>query len=73
MDNVIFYQVLMSSNISGQVWKNNKNPHQESFLYSKKMELSNSNTKKLLIFSEKKAVLIFQETEKPKNPILILS
>ena len=31
------------------------------------MELSNSNIKKLLIFSQKKAVLIFQGTEAPKK------
>ena len=31
------------------------------------MELSNSNIKKFLIFSQKKAFLIFQETENPKK------
>ena len=31
------------------------------------MELSNSNVKKVLIFSQKKAVLIFQETETSKE------
>ena len=32
-----------------------------------KMELSNSNIKKFLIFSKKKVFLIFQETEIPKT------
>ena len=31
------------------------------------MKLSNSNIKKFVIFSQKKAILIFQETETPKN------
>ena len=31
------------------------------------MELSNSNIKKFLIFSQKKAFLIFRETETPKK------
>ena len=31
------------------------------------MELSSSNIKKFLIFSQKKAFLIFQETETPKK------
>ena len=31
------------------------------------MELSSSNIKKFLTFSQEKAVLIFQETETPKN------
>ena len=31
------------------------------------MELSNFNIKKVLIFSQKKAFLIFRETEKPTN------
>ena len=31
------------------------------------MELSNSNIKKLLTYSQKKAVLIFQETKTSKN------
>ena len=39
--------------------KNKENPPQENFLYS--------NIKKLLIFSQKKAVLIFQETETLKE------
>ena len=36
------------------------------------MELSNSNTKNFLIFSQKKAVLIFKETE-TKKKFLIFS
>ena len=33
----------------------------------KTLELSSSNTKKFLIFSQKKAFLIFQKTETPKK------
>ena len=36
------------------------------FLYLGKMELSNSNIKRL-IFCQKKTVLVFQETETPKK------
>ena len=36
---------------------------QEYFLHSRKMELPNSIIKKFLIFSQKKAVPIFQETK----------
>ena len=43
-----------------------KTPPQENLFYSGKMELCNSNFKSLLIFSQEKAVLIFQETEVPK-------
>ena len=39
--------------------KKKKNPPQENFSYSGKMELSYSNIKKFLIFSQKKAFLIF--------------
>ena len=34
------------------------------------MKLSDSNIKKLLIFSQKKAFLIFRETEAPKKNVL---
>ena len=36
-------------------------------LYSGKIELTNSNIKKFLIFSRKKAFLIFRETKTPKK------
>ena len=39
------------------------NVPQENSLYSGKMDLSNSNIKKLLTFSQKKVVFIFQETQ----------
>ena len=35
------------------------------------MELSCSNIKKFLIFSQKKAFLIFWETESPKKPFIL--
>ena len=47
--------------------KNKKNPLRENFLYSGKMKHSISNIKKFLIFSQKKAVIIFQEIETPKR------
>ena len=37
------------------------------FLIFQKIKLSGSNIKKFLIFSQKKAILIFQETETPKK------
>ena len=40
------------------------------FLTFQEMKLSSSNIKKFPIFSEKKAVLIFQETEAPKKFII---
>ena len=64
--------------LSVQARKIKKNPPREKFLSSGKVELSNSNIKKILIFqetevpkkfptiSQKKALLIFQETETPK-------
>ena len=42
------------------------NISRENFLHSRKMELSNSNVETFLIFSQKKAALISQETENPK-------
>ena len=57
----------------GAIWrtfqpklKNWKNPPWESFIYLK-IELSRSNIKKFLIFSLKRAVLIFQETQTSKK------
>ena len=44
-----------------------KDPPGENCLYSGKMELSNSNIKRFLIFSQKKSVLIFQKMENPKR------
>ena len=38
-----------------------KKPPRENFFYSGKMELHNSDFKSLLIFSQEKAVLTFQE------------
>ena len=52
---------------SAQARKNKKNPPQENFLYSGKMELSNTNIKKLFVFSQEKVVLIFRETKTPKK------
>ena len=37
------------------------------FLIFQKMELSGSNIKKFLIFSQKKTFLVFRETETPKK------
>ena len=37
------------------------------FFIIRKMKLSSSNIKKIIIFSQKKAFLIFQETETPKK------
>ena len=58
--------------------KNKKSPPHENLLYSMKMEVSNSNITKFLIFqetknlkklifSQKKAFLIFRETETLKK------
>ena len=46
------------------------NPPQQNFLYSRKMELSSSNIKRFLIFSQKKSFLIFQETKPPKKSLI---
>ena len=63
--------------------ENKNNPPRERFLYSGKMELSNSNIKKFLkfletrapekflIFSQKKACLIFRGTETPKKFVIL--
>ena len=40
----------------------------KKILIFQEMELSNSKTKKFLIFLQKKAVLIFQETKTQKTP-----
>ena len=48
------------------------NVPQENSLYSGKMDLSNSNIKKLLTFSQKKVVFIFQETQTTEK-LLIFS
>ena len=45
-------------------------PLKKKFLYTGKMELSNTNIKKFLIFSEKKGFLIFRETETPKKILM---
>ena len=45
----------------------------KKFLIFQEMELPNSNTKKIIIFSQNKAVLIFQETETPKKNSLYFS
>ena len=45
----------------------------KDFLYSWKIKLSNSNVKTVLIFSQKKAVLIFQETEIQKKFMIFSS
>ena len=53
----------LSSTLFSRSSKNKKkNPPQENFLCS--------NIKKLLIFSQKKAVLIFQETESTKEILM---
>ena len=47
-----------------------KSPPKKKFLYFfifREMELSCSNIKKCLIFSQNKAFLIFRETETPKK------
>ena len=49
-----------------------RNVPQENFLYSGKIDLSNSNIKKLLTFSQKKVVFIFQETQTTEK-LLIFS
>ena len=43
--------------------KNKKNPPLKKFLIFQEMELCSSNIKKNLIFSQKKAFLIFPEME----------
>ena len=43
---------------------------QRKFLIFRNMELANSNIKKLLIFSQKKAFLIFWETKTPKKILI---
>ena len=48
---------------SARARKNKKNPLRENSYIPGKMELSNSNINFFFIFSQKKAVLIFQETE----------
>ena len=50
--------------------KNEKNPPQENFLHSKKMDLSSSNIKKFLTFSQVKAFLIFQEAKTPQKLLI---
>ena len=44
-----------------------KNPPRKNFYIPGKMELSNPNIKNFFIFSQKKAVLIFHETETPEK------
>lgn len=44
-----------------------KNPPRENFLSSRKMELSDFNIKKRLIFFQKEAFFIFRETETTEN------
>ena len=52
--------------------KNKKNPPRENFLYSGKIELSNSHIKKFLIFSRKKAFLCFEKRKPRKNFLYFL-
>ena len=52
-------------NLSVQVPKNKKNPLRKKFLIFREMELSNSNINKFLIFSPKKAFLIFSQKKPP--------
>ena len=49
---------------SAQDWKNEKNPAQKIFFIFQEKQLSNSNIKKFLIFSQMKTFLIFLEMEK---------
>ena len=50
--------------------KNKKKSTPKKLPILQKIDLSISSVKKFLIFSQKKAVLIFQETETPKKFIL---
>ena len=53
---------------SAQAQKNlKKSPPRENFLSSRKMELSDFNIKKRLIFFQKEAFFIFRETETTEN------
>ena len=57
----------MNPALSSPSSKNKRDLPLENFLYSEKMELSNSNVKKLLIIPQEKSFVIFQETETPKK------
>ena len=50
--------------------KSKTNVPQENSLYSGKIDLSNSNFKKLLTFSQKKVVFIFQEMQTTKKCLI---
>ena len=52
--------------------KNKKNPPQENFLYSGKIELSNCRIKKFLIFSRNKAFHYFDKRKPRKNFLYFL-
>ena len=49
-----------------------KNTPRENFLYSGKMELSSSNIKKFLTFSQEQDFLMFWKTKNPKNFLYFL-
>ena len=53
----------LPSALLGPSSKNKENPPRENFIYFGEMELSSSNIKKFLIFSQKTAYLMFQEME----------
>ena len=53
----------LPSTFLGPSSKNKKNPPRKNFLIFQEMELSDSKIKKYLIFSQKKAFLIFPEME----------
>ena len=52
--------------------KSKKNSPRENFLYSGKIELSNSHIKKFIIFSRKKAFLYFEKRKPRKNFLYFL-
>ena len=60
---IIFFYISGNGTLhfSAQAQKNKKNPPQKKFLIFLEMELSNSNIKKILIFSQKKTFPIFSQ------------
>ena len=68
---IIFFYISGNGTLhfSAQAQKNRKNPPRKKFLIFLEMELSNSNIKKILIFSQKKTFPIFSQ----KKVLLIFS
>ena len=70
ISNISVISMLLDAHFSPSSKHKQKSTPRKWFLYFGKMELSNSNIKNFLIFSQKKAVHIFQETETPKTFLL---